>query len=339
MSGLAAEILSSGVAALIVGSLAPLLIRSAGRLGLVDVPNERSSHVAPTPRVGGVAVTVAVIAGVVTLYCFGAASSTVLFLTSGAALLVGVLGYVDDMMGLGVGPRLAVHLIAATSAVYWIMGWQGLGLQGFALLITTGLTLVWALNLYNFMDGIDGIALQEAVFIALGGYLLLWGTASPWLGVLLCIATSSVAALVWNWAPARLFLGDSGSGFLGFLLAVIGLDSVVNADAELVPWLILWGIFLVDATVTLITRILTGQRWYAAHRSHAYQQLARRFGSHAYVTLGALAVNVLWLLPWAVLAEGGSVAPSSCLISSLLPLGVLAVAAGAGQPDNTAGRA
>jgi Fuc2NAc and GlcNAc transferase len=185
------------------------------------------------------------------------------------------------------------------------------------------------------MDGIDGIALQEAVFIAAGGFVLLWEAGSPWNAPLFILAISSMTTLWWNWAPARIFLGDVGSGFLGFVLATIAIDSAMDSALPFATWLILWGVFVCDSGVTLVTRLLTGQRWYAAHSSHAYQHLARRFRSHAMVSGGILVLNIVWLFPWAWISTSGVLSPGSCLAVSLGPLAVAAYLLGAGKPTRS----
>src|SRR5690606_17291136 len=174
------------------------------------------------------------------------------------------------------------------------------------------LYLVWLLNLYNFMDGIDGIASVEAICVALGGALvyLLSVSASGvaasggWLPPVL-LAAAVAGFLVWNFPPARIFMGDAGSGFIGIVLGVLSIQAAAMQPALLWCWLILLGVFVVDATQTLLRRLLRGEKVYEAHRSHAYQFAARACGRHLPVTLAVLALNVLWLLPVAVLVALG----------------------------------
>jgi len=119
---------------------------------------------------------------------------------------------------------------------------------------------------------------------------------------LICLGVSSIGFLLWNWPAAKIFMGDVGSGFLGFVLCVLMLATSQGKGISLWTWLILFGLFLVDATVTLMRRMIQREKWYSAHRSHAYQWLARQWGSHTRVTLLALAINVFWLLPIAYLS-------------------------------------
>ena len=203
------------------------------------------------------------------------------------------------------GIRLAVHLCAALWAVCWLGGLPPLrvgshviqlGWAGYPVAV---LALTWILNLFNFMDGIDGIAGSEAAFVAGAAAFLtlcLGGSAGV-AAVALALAGACLGFLLWNWPPAKIFMGDVGSGYLGYVIGVLALAAGREDPTALWVWLILGGVFFVDATVTLIRRVLRGDRVYEAHRSHAYQWLARRWQSHESVTITTTAVNVLWLLP------------------------------------------
>ena len=276
------------------------------RRKVLDIPNVRSSHFLPTPRGGGLSIVV-VFLGIVFWFVHGSAISTRL----GSALVWGGLavasvGFLDDHFPVPARVRLLVHFAAAGWALWklngmgplhlgWIMwdwGWVG------QLVALVG--LVWMINLYNFMDGIDGIAGVEAVCASgLGGLLLARSGLGGLAGGALVLAAASAGFLVWNWPPARIFMGDVGSGFLGFVFGVLAIASAKEQPWTLWPWLILLSIFIVDSIVTLLRRLLTGARWYQAHCSHAYQHAARRWGSHSKVTLTIVAVNVAWLFPLA----------------------------------------
>jgi Fuc2NAc and GlcNAc transferase len=197
------------------------------------------------------------------------------------------------------------------------------------------LAIVWAINLFNFMDGIDGIAGVEAVFVAAAGACLCaaGGGASAVSAAGFVLAGSCLGFLVWNWPPAKIFLGDVGSGFLGYCLAVLTLAATRGSPAAGWIWIILLGVFLVDATVTLSRRAVRGARVHEAHRSHAYQSLARRWHSHLKVTLAVSALNLCWLLP---LASFAAVRPRWAIASTamaLLPLVIVALWVGAGADE------
>ena len=190
------------------------------------------------------------------------------------------------------------------------------------------LGIVWVLNLFNFMDGIDGIAASEGTFVAWSGAALTAAApASNGVTAAAVIFGAACCGFVrWNWPPARIFMGDVGSGYLGYVIAVLALAAARENPVALWAWLILGGVFFVDATVTLLRRLLRGERVYEAHRSHAYQWLARRWGSHAKVTCAVMIVNVLWLLPCAVFATRRPSLAAATVIFAFAPLVLVAVA-------------
>ncbi len=181
--------------------------------------------------------------------------------------------------------------------------------------------LVWLTNLFNFMDGIDGLAGMEAVCVSVFGGTLLFlrGLASysqlSWL-----LAAASLGFLLWNWPPAKIFMGDAGSGFLGFTLGTLALFSSSSSPGLIWPWLILLAAFIVDATVTLLRRMFSRARWYEAHRSHAYQHAARAWASHPKVTLAVAAINIGWLFPLAWTASRFPQAAPALAALSAVPL-------------------
>ncbi len=192
--------------------------------------------------------------------------------------------------------------------------------------------LVWVLNLFNFMDGIDGIASVEAITVCVGGALLYALIGVPALAATPLLLAASVAGfLVWNFPPAKIFMGDAGSGFLGIALGGLTLQAAWAAPQLLWAWLILLGVFVLDATFTLLRRLLRGDKVFEAHRSHAYQYASREYGAHLPVTLAVLAINVLWLLPWACLVALGYIDGLLALLIAYLPLAFLAVRFRAGQ--------
>jgi Fuc2NAc and GlcNAc transferase len=175
--------------------------------------------------------------------------------------------------------------------------------------------IVWAINLYNFVDGIDGLAAGEAISTGVIGGLLLIKTGNTGLAmVALLIAAANAGFLPLNWAPAKLFMGDVGSGLLGYLFAVLAVASENVHGVPLLLWVLLLGAFVFDATVTLCRRIAHGERWYHAHHSHAYQRMVQAGKSHATVSSMILAINmvlaalaiVAWLLPTLFLAAMGA---------------------------------
>jgi Fuc2NAc and GlcNAc transferase len=197
--------------------------------------------------------------------------------------------------------------------------------------------LVWLLNLFNFMDGTDGIAASEAIFVLLAGAFLNYHVLSDanHSAAVVVLAASTFGFILFNWSPAKIFMGDVGSGYLGIGVGGLSLFAA-NQDPELLwVWIILLAVFVSDATVTLIRRLLRKQKPHVAHRSHAYQHLAIRLNSHAKVALLVLAVNIAWLLPIAFLVADKQLAGTTGVIIAYVPLLIAALAFGAGKDSAT----
>jgi Fuc2NAc and GlcNAc transferase len=336
------EIALIGIAALALSALVTRLVRRLALAhGVLDIPNSRSSHTTATPRGGGIAIVVTATAGTILLAFLGPLPTDMVLAASGGGIAVAGIGFLDDRFSVPPGIRFAVHVTAAIWAVVCLGGLPPVRIGahvvqlGWAGEVLAVLGIVWTLNLFNFMDGIDGIAASEAVFITGSGALLtLLGAGSP--GVLAAALVFSAACsgfLLWNWPPAKIFMGDVGSGYVGYVIAVLALTATrVNPNAIWV-WLILGGAFFVDATVTLVRRVLRGERVHEAHRSHAYQWLARKWGSHRPVTVSVLMLNLMWLLPCAALATIRPDEAAWITAGALAPVVVLAIAAGSGRRE------
>ena len=289
--------ISLAVTLVLSALLCGLYLLLARRLQLLDRPNERSSHHLPTPHGGGVPLLLAFVAGLL----LSAPWSSAYQLLAGLALVLMVVGVLDDIWNLSVRLRMAVYVLCCVLLACLLFPAQHPLWWAIA-----ALAVLWMLNLYNFMDGIDGIAATQCILACFGAALLAWaggvhGGAAYALFCLL-LAAAQVGFLFWNWPPARLFMGDAGSVPTGFLLG--GLALLGGAQDLLNPacWLILLAVFITDATWTLLWRLVTGQAVTQAHRLHAYQRLSRHWGSHLAVDMLLLAINALWLFPlaWAV---------------------------------------
>lgn len=284
-----------------------LVRQYALKRSVMDIPNERSSHSVPTPRGGGIAIVLTFLLGAAALYSTGRLSITFMVACCGAGALIAAIGFLDDHGHIPALWRLLGHFGAAIWALVWLGGMPPIELFGIAFSlgwaghVLAVLYLVWLLNLYNFMDGIDGIASVEAISVCLGACLLyLINGQSSLVFAPLLLAAVVAGFLIWNFPPAKIFMGDAGSGFLGIVLGILSLQAARHALEFFWAWLILLGVFIVDATFTLLRRLLRGDRVYEAHRSHGYQYASRRFGSHQTVTLAVAVINVVWLLPLAV---------------------------------------
>ena len=312
--------------------------RYALHKSLLDIPNGRSSHTVPTPRGGGVAIVVSYLAALVWLFTENSLVLPTLAALGGAGLIVAALGFLDDHGHIAARWRLLGHFLAAMWALFWLGGLPPIsvfgtplnfGWLGHALAV---IYLVWLLNLYNFMDGIDGIASVEAVCVCVAAALIytISGHAElVWQPLLLAAAV--LGFLIWNFPPAKIFMGDAGSGFLGIMLGALSLQAASISSQLLWAWLILLGVFIVDATVTLIRRLVRGDKIYEAHRSHAYQFASRKYGKHLPVTSAVGVINVFWLLPVAVSVTCFGVDGVVGLIVAYIPLVVLAFGFKAGE--------
>jgi len=279
-------------------SLARAAIAYANWRGLLDRPGHRRSHRVPTPRGGGIGIVVALLV-CVPLVLADVWPSGLIGSWMACLALVACVGWLDDHRSLPVLPRLAVQVLAA--------GWfSAVLLSGSAswwwllLLVPAG---VWSINLHNFMDGIDGLLAVQALFVATGLALLAWSRGAS--GLALALAVLACAALgfwICNRPPARIFMGDVGSGSVGW--AIFAFTAMVwRTDPALIwPALVLSSAFVVDAGLTLLSRMLHGRRWYAAHREHVYQWLVRRGATHGQVGGGYLAWNFVVAAPLAWLA-------------------------------------
>jgi Fuc2NAc and GlcNAc transferase len=303
-------------------ALTALWLALALRRQWFDHPNFRSAHAIPVPKSGGIGFTVAF-----SLYTFrlwvGDILDTSQFLAINVALVLAVTGMLDDFRNLSIRVRLAVQLLAVLLVVVLlhphpelVLPWGSFnpGLVTVPLLV---LALVWLVNLYNFMDGIDALAASECIFITLA---LAWfggkSGAIPLFVTALGLAVAVCGFLYFNLPGARLFMGDLGSNYLGLVLGVL---SLVALEAEVVNiWtiLVLFSIFLLDSTTTLTGRMWAGHVWYHGHNSHAYQQAAAALSSHGRVVMGVAAINLLWVLPaaWMTLrfADAGLLIVAVC---------------------------
>ncbi|QRY78720.1 glycosyltransferase family 4 protein [Pseudomonas sp. PDNC002] len=307
---------------------------------IMDVPNARSSHQIPTPRGGGVAIVLGFLGCLPLAGVLGAVDGRALLALLPAGAWIAAIGFIDDHRHIPARWRLLGHFVGAGWLLYWLgglpalptpLGTFDLGLVGDGLALVF---LVWLLNLYNFMDGIDGIASLEAISVCIGGALCCWLAGAGqlmWLPLSLGMATAGF--LVWNFPPARIFMGDAGSGFLGLMLGGLAVQAAMVSPQLIWGWLILMGVFVVDATFTLVHRLLRGERVYEAHRSHAYQRASRRYRSHLRVTLAVVAINLFWLMPLAALASLGKVSGLLALIVAYAPLVLVVAHLGAGRPD------
>lgn len=316
--------------------------RYALKLGLVQPPNHRSSHSCLIPHGGGIGVVLGSTLGGILLIWPRSPQYGPLFCL---ALILAIVGLADDIWHLQAKIRFGIQFIlcaALIAALGVLPGGISPTIQSagastfFLLLLFTG---VWWINLYNFMDGIDGIAGGQAIYmlilacsISAFNYSIASSSIAWWL--MLTVAAATSGFLIMNWPPAKIFMGDVGSTYLAFIIYGFALISINEGWSTYFMWIILGCPFVVDATATLVTRVLTRQRWHEAHRSHAYQRLSRKWNSHRKVTLLVLSLDLFWLAPLATLSIRSPQYALGITILAYIPvvLGVLAL--GAGRRDN-----
>jgi Fuc2NAc and GlcNAc transferase len=288
------------VAFLAAALLSGLVRRYALAAGILDRPTARSSHAGEVPRGGGLGVMAAIFLALGSAAALGHVPSVRLTLPLGGVLLVSAVGWLDDRDGLSVRARLAVHVAAGLSLLPLVLAptsmpeWLGVGAGAW--------WLFWAvssINVVNFMDGIDGLITSQAVIFGL--HLMLLGGPSESSGLVgLVMAGACIGFLLWNWAPAKIFLGDVGSGALGFMMVLGGAFTMREGNTGFAAaFLPLYALFL-DATATLALRVLRGEDVSQPHRSHLYQVLANGGWGHGRVSLlyGATALVGVAVAGW-----------------------------------------
>ena len=279
--------------AFIISFLLTHIVKYAAQKKLIlDVPNERSSHVKPTARGGGIAIALTWFAGISYLYHHGNIEAKLYYaLISG--ILISLIGFIDDIYNIKFYIRLIAQSIATMSALYFLGGLNKFDCGFYTIennFILTTLALfgiIWFINLYNFIDGIDGYAASEAVFVSAA----LWfftGHLS-----LLLLAFAVLGFLPLNWQKAKIFMGDTGSTLLGFSLAVFAIYLQNNSEFSILNWLILTSIFWFDATYTLFKRLVNKERITEAHKKHIYQRIVQWGFSHQKTVVYSLLINVI----------------------------------------------
>ena len=295
----------------------------ARRFGVMAIPNARSSHTAPVASIGGLGFVIPTLAWL----CWSAADAgdALSLALAGGAAAVALIGLLDDLFDLSAAPRLTVHLLTSALAVLAVVDGH------LPLLALYAVGLAWFVNLYNFMDGIDGIAGSQAAIFCLGA--LYFGDVAALEPGLWILLASTVAFLCLNWAPARVIMGDTGSGFLGFTVGVVALTLWQSQQLPLASSLILLAVFWVDATYTLCVRFASGQRVTQAHHNHLYQKAARRFG-HGRTSAALWAFAAAWLAPLVALHAHFGLGVL-WLAVACAPILAACIAFRAGLPDDT----
>ncbi len=259
---------------------------------LVAEVNERSSHTVPTPHGGGIAIAVTWFIGLSYLFFVDEISSSLYYALMFGALL-SVVSYLDDLYELSAKLRLLTQAAVALGGMWALGGLHILdfGVFGIENQVITNLfaffMIIWFINLYNFLDGINGYAGSEALFLSIAGFLLFGGNH------FIVLAVAVLGFLYWNFGNAKIFMGDVGSTLLGYNVAIFTIYYANQDVMNLWVWIIMFGLFWFDATLTLFRRYKNGEKLSQAHKKHAYQRLTQAGWSHTKVVLDASGVNIL----------------------------------------------
>jgi len=264
----------------------------AQKFQILDIPNKRSSHNIPTPRGGGVAIVICWYIGITLLFLHDNIADN-LYYAFLSGLILAVVSFIDDILSLKPAIRLVGQLISASLALFflagidlnWISDWKSV--SEIFLIPLLIISIIWFINLYNFLDGIDGYASIEAICIA--------ATIFIFTGNTLClILLGSVAGfLFWNWPRAKIFMGDVGSTQIGFILIVLGIYLNNENQFNIIQWIILTSPFWFDATYTMLRRLRNKEKLTQAHKKHAYQRMIQHGYTHLQTDLALIALNFL----------------------------------------------
>lgn len=269
-----------------------LVKRIAIKKAILDIPNERSSHSVPTPRGGGIAIVISIYIGLIWLFIQNLISQNLFYALLCGIILV-IIGILDDIYNLSPKIRFIAQILSTSLALYFLGGLQSFNL-GFTsiqaplvLSIISVIGIVWFINLYNFIDGIDGYASAEAIFIGGAMYFI---TKSE---IALILISTTLGFLPWNWQKAKIFMGDVGSTTLGFFLAILAIYFQNNNEFSLINWMILTSVFWFDATFTLFRRWKNKEKLSEAHKKHAYQRIVQAGFSHQKTVIYAIITNLI----------------------------------------------
>lgn len=259
---------------------------------LLAIPNDRSSHTTPIPHGGGIAIAITWFVGLFYLH-ITSQIDTILYHAFLIGIVISLVSYFDDLFDLPAKTRLFIQVLVAVMGLYTLGGLNSLNFGLFILenqFITNVfalLLIIWFINLYNFLDGIDGYAGSEAIFLAVAGFIIFDGA------YFIVLIAAVLGFLVWNWHRAKIFMGDVGSTLLGYNIAIYTIYYTNQESSNLWIWIILFGLFWFDATLTLFRRYRNGEKLSQAHKKHTYQRLVQSGLSHDRVVMYSVLVNII----------------------------------------------
>lgn len=262
------------------------------RRKFVSIPNERSLHVNPTPIGGGLAIVITWYIGITVLFLSGIIERS-LYLSLFSGIMMAVVSLIDDIKGLSPIFRLIVHFLTAILAFYFLGGLRPLVMlelninYNYLIYPLAIIGMVWFINLFNFMDGVDGFASVEVITISAALFVMSWNLIT----ILLIVCVTGF--LCWNWPKAKIFMGDVGSTQLGFILVVLGIYFHNTYEFSILNWIMLASPFWFDATLTLFRRWRNKENLSEAHRKHVYQRIVQAGFSHEKVNIFLTSLNLI----------------------------------------------
>lgn len=290
----------------------------------LDIPNDRSSHRIPTPRGGGLSFVIIYLIGLAIFFDLEAISTSTYIGLSIPLIMVGGIGYIDDKGHVPAKWRLLIHFLSASITAYILTPFTIPDTPPYycvIVLILCTIYLAWLINLFNFMDGIDGIAAAEALTVILAMIIIHISISSyDTVAILIFLAGAVSGFLFFNISPAKIFMGDIGSGSLGIMLGGLTLYSLLSSSEIFIAWNIMMAAFITDATLTLLKRLINREKIFEAHNNHMYQRASRYFNSHMRVTFSVCIINLLWLLPVALLFTLNQISAPIAILVAYAPL-------------------
>ena len=276
---------------------------------ILSNPNHRTLHILPTPRGGGIVFASVFVFFAFILWLNSQVNNDIFLITCIGGMVALLFGFVDDIKNLSAIGKLFLQISLACWAVYWLDGGPLYSINWIPNILAIFLTmffLVWVMNAYNFVDGIDGMATSGAILssIAIALAIVLTNGYIFSAELLFLLFSTMLSFLIFNWPPAKIFMGDSGSVFLGYFFGCMVLYTTMRGEVSAWSWVIVFGYYIADTTITQITRLIMVRKWYFAHRSHAYQNFTRITNSHLRTNLLFIIYYLIWLLPlliWSLL--------------------------------------
>ncbi len=284
----------------IIGSLGYKKIAIGNQV--LATPNLRTLHKNPVPKGGGIVFSILSVCSFLLIWWQYQLPDELLWVLVAGGLGASIFGIFDDIKNIRASIKLVIQILLSVWTVFWLDGHELLltdWIPSFFSFPLVSFLLVWMMNGYNFIDGIDGMAASGAVFISSTLALVLFLTVKQIeiIYIFIFIASTVSGFLIFNWPKATIFMGDSGSVFLGYTFGALLLFTVIKDIISFWTWLVVFGYFFADTTVTQIARIILVKKWWHAHRSHAYQNLARITGSHLKVMGSVTIYHLFWILP------------------------------------------